>query len=167
MSIFWKFNTIFVALLCCTPVQAATTSNLEAHEDITFSCIEDPPSEYFCTNISVLNPSITLQLPKLERKKISGRVYALRIMPTITNFTKKIIRSARIRLTFFGNDEVSQDFIINQRVIRNSQSKTHASYLIRSDVPSQLLFYNELDGILKESLYNKIILELIEVHFQD
>ena len=108
-----------------------------------------------------------MQLPKLERKKISGRVYALRIMPTITNFTKKIIRSARIRLTFFGNDEVSQDFIINQRVIRNSQSKTHASYLIRSDVPSQLLFYNELDGILKESLYNKIILELIEVHFQD
>ena len=167
MSIFWNSSIVCAFLVCFLASPAKTSTTIKSNEDIIFSCIEDPPSKYFCTNVSVINPSITLHLPKLERKKIYGYVDAFRVMPTITNFTKKIIRSARIRLTFFGNDEVSQDFIINQRVIRNSQSKTHASYLIRSDVPSQLLFYNELDGILKESLYNKIILELIEVHFQD
>jgi len=39
--------------------------------------------------------------------------------------------------------------------------------LIRSDVPSQLSFYTELDDILKNLLYNKIIMELVEVQYNN
>ena len=167
MPIFCNFNVIYVFLACFLALPAKATPTLTSHKDIIFSCIEDQPSKYFCTNISVINPSITLHLSKLERKKIYGYVDAFRVMPTITNFTKKIIMSAKVRLSFLGRKQAPKDFIINQRVVRGAQSDTDASYLIRSDVPSQLSFYTELDDILKNLLYNKIIMELVEVQYNN
>jgi hypothetical protein len=108
-----------------------------------------------------------LHLPKLERKKIYGYVDAFRVMPTITNFTKKIIMSAKVRLSFLGRKQAPKDFIINQRVVRGAQSDTNYSYLIRSDVPSQLSFYTELDDILKKISYDVIVLELVEVQYKN
>ena len=167
MSIFCNSNIICAFLVCFLASPAKTNTTITSHEDIIFSCIEDPPSKYFCTNVSVINPSITLHLSKLERKKIYGYVDAFRVMPTITNFTKNIIMSAKVRLSFLGSEQAPKDFIINQRVVRGAQSNDNVSYLIRSDVPSQLPFYTELDDILKKFSYNKIILELVEVQYKN
>ena len=167
MSIFWNSSVIFAFLVCFLASPAKTSTTIKSHEDIIFSCIEDPPTKYFCTNVSVINPSITLHLSKLERKKIYGYVDAFRVMPTITNFTKKIIMSAKVRISFLGSKQAPKDFIINQRVVRGAQSNTNASYLIRSDVPSQLSFYTELDDILKKISYNKIVLELVQVQYNN
>ena len=167
MSIFWNSSVIFAFLVCFLASPAKTSTTIKSHEDIIFSCVEDPPSKYFCTNVSVINPSITLHLSKLERKKIYGYVDAFRVMPTITNFTKKIIISAKVKISFLGSKQAPKDFIINQRVVRGAQSNTNASYLIRSDVPSQLSFYTELDDILKKISYNKIVLELVGVQYNN
>ena len=75
--------------------------------------------------------------------------------------------SAKVRLSFLGRKQAPKDFIINQRVVRGAQSDTNASYLIRSDVPSQLSFYTELDDILKKILYDEIVLELVEVQYKN
>ena len=167
MPIFFSFNIIYAFLICFLALSAKASPTLTKHKDIIFSCIEDPPSKYFCTNIPVINPSITLHLSKLERKKIYGYVDAFRVMPTIANFTKKIIISAKIRLTFLDNKQISKDFIINQRLVNGAKSNTDFSYLIRSDVPSQLSIYTELDNILKKLLYDAIVLELVEVRYKN
>ena len=167
MPIFFSFNIVYAFLICFLALPAKASPTLTTHEDIIFSCIEDPPSKYFCTNIPVINPSITLHLSKLERKKIYGYVDAFRVMPTIANFTKKIMTSAKIRLTLLNNKQIAKDFIINQRLVNGAKSNTDFSYLIRSDVPSQLSLYNELDNILKKLSYDEIVLELVEVHYKN
>ena len=167
MPIFFSFNIIYAFLICFLALSAKASPTLTTHKDIIFSCIEDPQSKYFCTNIPVINPSITLHLSKLERKKIYGYVEAFRVMPTIANFTKKIMTSAKIRLTLLDSKQIAKDFIINQRLVNGAKSNTDFSYLIRSDVPSQLSLYNELDNILKKNSYDKIVLELVEVHYKN
>ena len=167
MPIFFKFNIIYAFLICFLVFPAKASSIITSHKDIIFSCIEDQPSKYFCTNIPVINPGITLHLSKLERKKIYGYVDAFRVMPTISNFTKKIIISAKIRLTLLDNKKIAKDFIINQRLVNGAKSNTDFSYLIRSDVPSQLSLYTELDNILKNLSYDKIMLELVEVQYKN
>ena len=167
MPIFCNFNVIYVFLACFLALPAKATPTLTSHKDIIFSCIEDQPSKYFCTNIPVINPSITLHLSKLERKKIYGYVNAFRVMPTITNFTKKIMISAKIRLTLLDSKQIAKDFIISQRLVSGAKSNAEFSYLIRSDVPSQLSLYTELDTILKNFSYDRIVLELVEVRYKN
>ena len=167
MPISSSLSIIYAFLICFLALSAKASPTLTTHKDIIFSCIEDQPSKYFCTNISVINPSITLHLSKLERKKIYGYVDAFRVMPTIANFTKKIIISAKIRLTLLDSEQTRKDFIINQRLVSGAKSNADFSYLIRSDVPSQLSLYNELDNILKKLSYDKIVLELIDVRYKN
>ena len=167
MPIFFSFNIIYAFLICFLALSAKASPTLTTHKDIIFSCIEDPPPKYFCTNIPVINPSITLHLSKLERKKIYGYVDAFRVMPTITNFTKKIIISAKIRLTLLDSKQIAKDYIINQRLVSGAKSNADFSYLIRSDVPSQLSLYTELDTIIKNLSYDEIVLELVEVHYKN
>ena len=167
MPVFFSFNIIYAFLMCFLALSAKANPTLTTHKDIIFSCIEDQPSKYFCTNLPVINPSITLYLSKLERKKIYGYVDAFRVMPTIANFTKKIMLSAKIRLTLLDSKQIAKDFIINQRLVSGAKSNTNFSYLIRSDVPSQLLLYTELDNILKNLSYDKIVLELVEVQYKN
>ena len=88
-------------------------------------------------------------------------------MPPITNFTKKIMISAKIRLTLLDSKQITKDFIINQRLVSGAKSNTDFSYLIRSDVPSQLSLYAELDNILKNLSYDKIVLEIVEVRYKN
>ena len=167
MAISFIFNIIYAFLICLLALPAKAGPALTTHKDIIFSCIEDQPSRYFCTNIPVINPGVTLHLSKLERKKIYGYVDAFRVMPTITNFTKKIMISAKIRLTLLDSKQIAKDFIITQRLVSGAKSNADFSYLIRSDVPSQLSLYTELDTILKNLSYDKIVLELVEVQYKN
>ena len=167
MPISFSFSIIYAFLICFLALSAKASPTLTTHKDIIFSCIEDQPSKYFCTNIPVINPGITLHLSKLERKKIYGYVDAFRVMPTITNFTKKIMISAKIRLTLLDSKQIAKDFIITQRVVSGAKSNADFSFLIRSDVPSQLSLYTELDTILKNFSYDRIVLELVEVRYKN
>ena len=88
-------------------------------------------------------------------------------MPSITNLTSNTIRVAKIRLTLWDQPELSQDFIINQKLIPNSTSNSKLSYLIRSDVPAQAALYRGLTSISKDSSFNLIILELLEVNYKE
>ena len=136
-------------------------------DEVIFNCIEDEPSKYFCTNVPVVNPTIILQVSRFERKKISRYVNAFRIMPSLTNPTQQTIRSAQIKLTFWEKSQLSKNFIINQKLIPNSKSHTNLSYLIRSDVPAQALLYKELLSISENASYDQLILELLEVKYQE
>ena len=160
-----KFSAFVLLCLCSLPANGSTS--IKNPNEIIFNCIEDEASKYFCTNVPVVNPTIILSLARLERKKLSTYVDAFRIMPALTNLTKQTIKLAQIQLTFFGKKDLSKIFIINQKLIPNSTSHTNLSYLIRSDVPSQALFYNELLSTWKNTSYDQLILELLEVKYQE
>ena len=156
--------SFFLSCFFSTPAKADIL--LSRHSDVIFNCAQDGPTAYFCTNLKVSNPDIVLKLPRFERKKISTYVDAFRIMPSLTNLTSNTIRVAKIRLTLWDQSELSQDFIINQKLIPNSTSNSKLSYLIRSDVPAQAALYSGLTSISKKSSYNQIILELLEVKYK-
>ena len=160
-----KFSAFVLLCLCSLPANG--TTSIKNPNEVIFNCIEDEASKYFCTNVPVVNPTIILSLARLERKKLSTYVDAFRIMPALTNLTKQTIKLAQIQLTFFGKKDLSKIFIINQNLIPNSTSHTNLSYLIRSDVPSQALFYNELLSTWKNTSYDQLILELLEVKYQE
>ena len=160
-----KFSAFVLLCLCSLPANG--TTSIKNPNEVIFNCIEDEASKYFCTNVPVVNPTIILSLARLERKKLSTYVDAFRIMPALTNLTKQTIKLAQIQLTFFGKKDLSKIFIINQKLIPNSTSHTNLSYLIRSDVPSQALFYNELLSTWKNTSYDHLILELLEVKYQE
>jgi len=160
-----KFSAFVLLCLCSLPANG--TTSIKNPNEVIFNCIEDEASKYFCTNVPVVNPTIILSLARLERKKLSTYVDAFRIMPALTNLTKQTIKLAQIQLTFFGKKDLSKVFIINQKLIPNSTSHTNLSYLIRSDVPSQALFYNELLSTWKNTSYDQLILELLEVKYQE
>ena len=160
-----KFSALVFLCLCSLPANG--TTSIKNPNEVIFNCIEDEALKYFCTNVPVVNPTIILSLARLERKKLSTYVDAFRIMPALTNLTKQTIKLAQIQLTFFGNKDLSKIFIINQKLIPNSTSHTNLSYLIRSDVPSQALFYNELLSTWKNTSYDQLILELLEVKYQE
>lgn len=140
-------------------------SSPHSHKQIMFHCVENIPEKYFCANISVINPSLILRLPRLEQKRISGYVNAFRIMPSITNLTKKTIVYAKIRLKFWNNPELFHDFVIQQKIIPNDKSHTNISYLIRNDVPVQTPLYGELLSTIEGNSYEKLILELLEIKY--
>ena len=160
-----KFSAFVLLCLCSLPANG--TTSIKNPNEVIFNCIEDEASKYFCTNVPVVNPTIILSLARLERKKLSTYVDAFRIMPALTNLTKQTIKLAQIQLTFFGKKDLSKIFIINQKLIPNSTSHTNLSYLIRSDVPSQALFYNELLSTWKNTSYDQLILELLEVKYKE
>ena len=162
----FELKLIILALLCFFSTPAKADILLSRHSDVIFNCAQDGPTAYFCTNLKVSNPDIILKLPRFERKKISTYVDAFRIMPSLTNLTSNTIRVAKIRLTLWDQSELSQDFIINQKLIPNSTSNSKLSYLIRSDVPAQAALYSGLTSISKKSSYNQIILELLEVKYK-
>ena len=160
-----KFSALVFLCLCSLPANG--TTSIKNPNEVIFNCIEDEASKYFCTNVPIVNPTIILSLARLERKKLTTYVDAFRIMPALTNLTKQTIKLAQIQLTFFGKKDLSKIFIINQKLIPNSTSHTNLSYLIRSDVPSQALFYNELLSTWKNTSYDQFILELLEVKYQE
>ena len=162
----FELKLIILALSCFFSTPAKADILLSRHSDVIFNCAQDGPTAYFCTNLKVSNPDIVLKLSRFERKKISAYVAAFRIMPSLTNLTSKTIRVAKIRLTLWDQSELSQDFIINQKLIPNSTSNSKLSYLIRSDVPAQAALYSGLTSISKKSSYNQIILELLEVKYK-
>ena len=162
----FELKLIILALSCFFSTPAKADILLSRHSDVIFNCAQDGPTAYFCTNLKVSNPDIVLKLPRFERKKISTYVDAFRIMPSLTNLTSNTIRVAKIRLTLWDQSELSQDFIINQKLIPNSTSNSKLSYLIRSDVPAQAALYSGLTSISKKSSYNQIILELLEVKYK-
>jgi len=160
-----KFSALVFLCLCSFPANG--TTSIKNPNEVIFNCIEDEALKYFCTNVPVVNPTIILSLARLERKKLSTYVDAFRIMPALTNLTKQNIKLAQIQLSFFGKKDLSKIFIINQKLIPNSTSHTNLSYLIRSDVPSQALFYNELLSTWKNTSYDQLILELLEVKYKE
>ena len=162
----FELKLIILALSCFFSTPAKADILLSRHSDVIFNCAQDGPTAYFCTNLKVSNPDIVLKLPRFERKKISTYVDAFRIMPSLTNLTSNTIRVAKVRLTLWDQSELSQDFIINQKLIPNSTSNSKLSYLIRSDVPAQAALYSGLTSISKNSSYNQIILELLEVKYK-
>jgi len=88
-------------------------------------------------------------------------------MPALTNLTRKTMRSAKVLLTFRGKPQLLQNFIINQKLIPNSQSHTDLSYLIRSDVPAQARLYDQLLSTRNNDSFDQIMLKLLDVRYQD
>jgi hypothetical protein len=163
----WKTAFALTVLLCFIALPARPNTIVKSHGDIIFSCIEDEAAQYFCTDVPVVNPSIILRLPRFEQKKLSRYVNAFRIMPALTNLTRKTMRSAKVQLTFKEKPKLLQNFIINQKLIPNSQSHTDLSYLIRSDVPAQARLYDELLSTWNNVSFDQIVLKLLEVRYQD
>ena len=168
MSIFQRIihsRVILIIFLYFFVLPAEASPSLKNHKQISFNCIQDEPEKYFCTNVSVANPDIILTLPRLERKKISRYVNAFRIMPSLTNLTKKTITFAKIRLKFWKKSDPSHDFVVQQKIIPNGASHTKISYLIRSDVPVQTILYGELLATIENGSYDHLIMELLDVKY--
>ena len=145
----------------------ATEEDIHSINEIAFYCEPAKYKNFFCTNSQFDEAVLILYLHKLERKKVNGTVDAFRIMPSIHNLTQKTIRSAIVRVSFIGDDDIQKDLFINKKIIHKELSDTVESYLIRSDVPVQEAFYKALDEVKNHAKYHIIVLDLLEVNFQD
>tara|TARA_B110000003_G_scaffold242030_1_gene249616 strand:- start:473 stop:676 length:204 start_codon:yes stop_codon:yes gene_type:complete len=64
-----------------------------------------------------------------------------------------------------GDKNSGKDLFINKKIIHKELSGTEESYLIRSDVPVQELFYKALNDVVINSKYHTVVLDLLEVNF--
>ena len=164
--LFFFVSTLFY-LTSPLNLNAAEPKKITNINKIAFYCEPALYKNFFCTNSPFDEAVLILYLHKLERKKVYGTVKAFRIMPSIHNLTQKTIRSAVIRVSFIGDQDNWKDLIINKKIIHKELSDTEESYLIRSDVPVQELFYKALDEVTNHSNYSTIVLDLLEVNFLD
>ena len=166
-KIFYFYISILFIFALPQNLNAAEPKERNSINEIAFYCEPAKYKDFFCTNSPFDEAVLILYLHKLERKKIHGTVNAFRIMPAIHNLTQKTIRSAIIRVSFIGNEDNWKDLFINKRIIHKELSNTVESYLIRSDVPVQELFYKALDEVANHSKYHVIVLDLLKVNFQN
>lgn len=144
---------------------AAENKKINSIDDLSFYCEPAKYKNFFCTNAPFDEAVLILYLNKLERKKINRSIDAFRIMPSIRNLTQKTIRSAVVRVSFMGDKNSGKDLFINKKIIHKELSGTEESYLIRSDVPVQELFYKALNDVVINSKYHTVVLDLLEVNF--
>tara|TARA_B110000003_G_scaffold275072_1_gene316669 strand:- start:415 stop:618 length:204 start_codon:yes stop_codon:yes gene_type:complete len=64
-----------------------------------------------------------------------------------------------------GDENSGKDLFITKKIIHKELSGTEESYLIRSDVPVQELFYKALNDVVINSKYHTVVLDLLEVNF--
>ena len=166
-KIFYFYISILFTFALPQNLNAAGPEKINSINEIAFYCEPAKYKNFFCTNSPFDEAVLILYLHKLERKKVNGTVNAFRIMPAIHNLTQKTIRSAIIRVSFIGNEDNWKDLFINKRIIHKELSNTVESYLIRSDVPVQELFYEALDEVTNHSKYHTIVLDLLKVNFQN
>jgi len=169
-----QLPNILKSNVLCEPIMRNTAScvayasfKIHSINEIAFYCEPAKYKNFFCTNSQFDEAVLILYLHKLERKKVNGTVDAFRIMPSIHNLTQKTIRSAIVRVSFIGDDDIQKDLFINKKIIHKELSDTVESYLIRSDVPVQEAFYKALDEVKNHAKYHIIVLDLLEVNFQD
>ena len=163
------YNYIQILVLLAIPVSLKAAEQKVIHNvgELAFYCEPAKYKNFFCTNSPFDEASLILYLNRLERKKVNKSVDAFRIMPSIHNLTQKTIRSAIIRVSFVGEENKGKNLTISKRIIHKELSDTAESYLIRSDVPVQTLFYEALNEIVTNSRYGNITLDLLEVNFQN
>lgn len=163
------YNYIQILVLLAVPVNlsAAEQKVIQDVSELAFYCEPAKYKKFFCTNSPFDEASLILYLNRLERKKVNKSVDAFRIMPSIHNLTQKTIRSAIIRVSFIGEENKGKNLTISKRIIHKELSNTAESYLIRSDVPVQELFYEALNDVVTNSRYGDITLDLLEVKFQN
>ena len=166
-KILFLYVSAFFYLVSPLNLNASEPKKITQIDEIAFYCEPALYKNFFCTNSPFDEAVLILYLHKLERKKVYGTVKAFRIMPSIHNLTQKTIRSAVIRVSFIGDQDNSKDLFINKKIIHKELSDTEESYLIRSDVPVQELFYKALDEVTNHSNYSTIVLDLLEVNFLD
>jgi hypothetical protein len=166
-KILFFYVSTFFYLASPLNLNAAEHKKITHIDEIAFYCEPAVYKNFFCTNSPFDEAVLILYLHKLERKKVYGTVKAFRIMPSIHNLTQKTIRSAVIRVSFIGDQDNSKDLIITKKIIHKELSDTEESFLIRSDVPVQELFYKALDDVTNHLNYSTIVLDLLEVNFQD
>lgn len=164
-KVFFFYVSALFYLMSPLSLNAAEPQKINHINEIAFYCEPAVYKNFFCTNSPFDEAVLILYLHKLERKKISGTVKAFRIMPSIHNLTQKTIRSAVIRVSFIGGQDNWKDLFINKKIIHKELSDTAESYLIRSDVPVQELFYKALDEVTNHLKYSTIVLDLLEVNF--
>jgi hypothetical protein len=164
-KVFFFYVSALFYLISPLSLNAAEPKKINHINEIAFYCEPAVYKNFFCTNSPFDEAVLILYLHKLERKKISGTVKAFRIMPSLHNLTQKTIRSAVIRVSFIGGQDNWKDLFINKKIIHKELSDTAESYLIRSDVPVQELFYKALDEVTNHLKYSTIVLDLLEVNF--
>ena len=161
--------TIVVIHVCFFQAGQANSRYLdgESLQNIVFFCTETPPNKYDCNRNQEQGAIFKLTLPKLKPVITADGIPAFRIMPALTNYSKKKLANAKLRVHIGGEQGPAVDFGIFTATRYKMTSSTEFSYLIRSDVPKMLDFYFWLEKAYKTNDWSIFYLELIELNYLD
>lgn len=161
--------TIFIIHLCFFQPGPANSRYLDDESllNIVFFCIEELPNKYECDRNQEQGAIFKLTLPKLKPVITADGIPAFRIMPALTNYSKKKLANAKLRVQIGEEQGPTIDFGIFTTTRYKMTSSTEFSYLIRSDVPKMQDFYLGLEKAYKANDWSVFYLDLIELNYLD
>ena len=161
--------TILIIHLCFFHPGQANSRYLDDESilNIVFFCAEKLQNKYECKPNQEQGAIFKLTLPKLKPVITADGIPAFRIMPALTNYSKKKLANAKIRVQLGGEQGPTIDFGIYTATRYKMTSSTEFSYLIRSDVPKMFDFYLGLEKAYKSNDWSIFHLDLIELNYLD
>lgn len=162
-------NLVFVIcidlLLSAIPAQSDGFLSDEDLQRVKFDCLIQGTEIGYCSDKVLMGNKVTLKLPLFKSVILPDGTHAFRIMATLENFSRNIVRNARILASFDDNDGEQLEIMITERVKFKGISTIRKSHLIRSNLPKQRKLYEKLNHIYYEADPSDIALRVIEINF--
>lgn len=161
-----KFITSLLAyIFIFSTAQANSYLRKEDLNNINYGCFVEEQTVVFCTDKKIEDPDIIIRLPLLEPIKLANNVKAYRIMATIENNTKRNLSGARVNVSFGEEKQQSVDLLISEKIIYKQTSSIKNSHLIRSDIPVNVMLFNEINKVYLDADLSNVKIKIIELIF--
>ena len=163
-----KFITSLLAyLLIFSTAQANSYLRKEDLASIKYGCFVEEQKVVFCTEKKIEDPDIIIRLPLLEPINLANSVKAYRIMATIENNTKRNLSGAKLNVSFGEEIRQSIDLLISEKIIYKQTSSIKNSHLIRSDIPVNVLLFDEINKVYLDADLSNVKIKIIELIFDE
>lgn len=168
-----KYRTpVYLVFVICIYLFSSATSaqsdgflSAEDLQRVKFDCLIQGTEIGYCSDKNLTGNKVTLKLPLFKSVILSDGSHAFRIMATLENFSRNIVKNARISASFGGGDGEQLEILITERVKFKGISTTKKSHLIRSNLPKQRKLYEKLNYIYYEADPSDITLRVSEINF--
>lgn len=169
----WKYRTLvnLVFVICIDlflstiPAQSDGFLSDDDLQLVKFDCLIEGTEIGYCSGKALMGNKVTLKLPLFKSLILSDGTHAFRIMATLENFSRNIVRNARIVASFGDGYGEQLEILITERVKFKGSSTTRKSHLIRSNLPKQRKLYEKLNYIYYEADPSDITLRVTEINF--
>jgi len=170
MSIFRAFLNLllflgFLTLMLPTLLHASGFLSKEDLMQIRQNCVIEGLKPVFCTTQDIQGDIVVSELPLIMSVKLKNGVHAFRVGATLTNFSRKIIKNARIQVSFGEKDDQVLNLLIRGPILYKGKSSLKETHLIRSDIPATNNLYYAMRHVYYQADTSEIKIALKEINF--